>query len=141
MPVKRTIIVWGEGTRREYPAASAISPGDYVVINSSGAALRLGTAKLRGQNMFAIENEVFGKGVEVDYAANDRVLCEAVHSGMMVNVTIAAAATAIVIGDSLEAAADGTLRKFTDGVIIAVAEEAVDNSGGASKTRVRARIV
>lgn len=141
MPVKRTIIVGGEGLRYEYEAASAVSPGDLIIVNNLNKALRHATALGATPALFAIENEIFGKGVEVDYAAADRVLAEACHSGMLVNVNIAAAAPAIVIGDQLESAGDGTLRKKTTGVAIAVADEAVDNSAGGSKTRVRARIL
>lgn len=139
---KRTIIAVGEGIRYEYEAASAVSPGDYVVINSTNKALRMGTALARRGLNFAIENEIFGKGVETDYAAGDRVLVESCTPGMGVNVTIAAGAAAIAIGDQLEAAADGTLRKLTTSTTpIAVAKEAIDNSGGASKVRILAELI
>lgn len=142
MPVKRTIIVGGEGLRYEYEAASAVSPGDLVITNNAGKVLRHATAAAKPGLLFAIENEIFGKGVEVDYAATDRVLCEACTPGMLVNVNIAAAAPAIVIGDFLESAGDGTLRKVaTAATALAVADEAVDNSAGGSKTRVRARLI
>lgn len=141
MPVKRTIIVGGEGLRYEYEAASAVSPGDLIITNSASKVLRHATAGGATEPLFAIENEIFGKGVEVDYAATDRVLCEACHSGMLVNYNVAPAAPAIVVGDQLESAGDGTLRKKTTGVAIAVADEAVDNSAGGSKTRARARII
>lgn len=142
MPVKRTIIVGGEGLRYEYEAASAVSPGDLIIINTVSKVLRHATAAANPGHLFAIENEVFGKGVEVDYAATDRVLCEACTPGMLVNVNIAAAAAAIVIGAFLESAGDGTLRTVaTAATAVAIAEEAVDNSGGATKTRIRARLI
>lgn len=142
MPIKRTIIAMGEGTRVEYEAHAAISPGDLVTVLSTGKVQRHAVAAARPGSVFAIENELFGRGVDVDYAAGDRVLCEACYAGMEVNVTIAAAAAAIVIGDFLESAGDGTLRKVAlAATAIAVAEEAVDNSAGVTKTRVRARLI
>jgi predicted RecA/RadA family phage recombinase len=142
MPIKRTIIAMGEGERVEYEAASAISPGDLVIVNSAGKVLRHATAATKPGHLYAIENEIFGKGTDVDYAAADRVLCEACKSGMQVNVTIAASALAIAIGDFLESAGDGTLRRVAlAATAMAVAEEAVDNSAGVTKTRVRARLI
>lgn len=141
MPTKRTIIAAGEGKRYEAEAASAVSPGELVQLNSTGLALRHATALARAAPMFAIENEIFGKGVEVDYAAGDRVLIEHCDSGMEVNVMIPANAAAIVIGDYLESAGDGTLRKKTTGVELAQAVESFNNSAIASKTRIRARIL
>jgi hypothetical protein len=142
MPVKRTIMASGEGVRYEYEAQAAITPGDLVMVISTNKAQRHATAGQKVGALFAIENEIFGKGVDVDYAAGDRVLTEACTPGMMVNATIAAAASAIVIGDFLESAGDGTLRKtVTAANAIAVADEAVDNSAGGTKTRTRARII
>lgn len=140
MPVKRTIICSGEGLRYEYTAGAAITPGDLVIVNSSGAAVVHATAGGATAPLFAIENEIFGKGVDSDYAADDRVLVEACHSGMGVNVNIAAGAAAIVRGDGLESAGNGTMRKLAAGTRIATAEEAVDNSASGTDTRIRARI-
>lgn len=141
MPVKRTIIAAGEGDRYEFMADAAVSPGDLIIQTTTGC-IRHATAAAKPGALFAIENEIFGNGVEVDYAANDRVLAEACEPGMMVNVTIAPAAAAIVAGNFLESAGNGTLRYVvTAATAIAVADEAVDNSAGGTKTHVRARII
>lgn len=141
MPVKRTIIASGEGLRYEYTAGGAVTPGDLIIVNSSNAAIRHATAGGVAESMFAIENEIFGNGTNTDYATNDRVLAESCHSGMQVNVSIAAAAAAIVIGDQLESAGDGSLRKKAAGTALATAMEAVDNSAGGTKTWCLARIL
>lgn len=137
----RTIIASGEGLRYEATAEAAITPGDLVMMISTGNVQRHGTAAQKVPAWFAIENEIFGRGVEVDYAAADRVYYEACTPGMQVNVTIAAAAAAIVVGDRLESAGNGTLRKTTTVAnAIATAMQAVDNSAGGSKVRILARI-
>lgn len=142
MPIRRVIVAQGEGKRYEYNAASAITPGDLVQLLSDGTIQRQGTALLKVNTLFAINAEFFGKGVnDYTYAALDRVPCEHVFQGCLVNVTLAANAAAIVIGDMLEAAADGTLRKMTTGVPLAQAVEAVNNSANGSKTWCLARII
>lgn len=141
MPVKRTIIVGGEGHRYEYVSAGAVTPGDLIILGSAGTVVRHATAGGNTERLFAIENEIFGTGTDVAYASGERVLAEACTPGMMVNVTLAAAAAAIVVGDQLEAAGDGTMRKKNTGIALAVALEAVDNSGGSGKTWCLARIL
>jgi hypothetical protein len=141
---KHTVILKGRGIRKEAIAGGAIQPGDLLTVNSSGQFIRHATAKGPARRLFAVENELFGKGIDTNYASTDNVLAEDCYSGMEVQCNIAAGAAAIVKGDLLESAGDGTLRKRTAesqlttgnytytsaGVAIAQAEEAIDNSGG-----------
>lgn len=151
MPTKRTIICGGEGARYEYMADAAITPGDLIVPTATGCA-RNAVADTPVGALFAIEDEIFGRGINagsgyaslnngVDYAAADRVLAEACTPGMLVNANLAAGAAAIIIGDYITAGAAGTIKKGVVATALAMAEEAVDNSGGATPTRIRIRII
>lgn len=149
MSTPRTIIAVGTGVRREAEAGGAITPGDLIVLNSSGQAIRQDIAGAKAAPQFAIENEIYGHGVYNNgtlhaYASGDRVLTEVMHPGNEVYATVAAGAAAIALDDPLDAAGDGTLKKASaenTAGIIARAAEAVDNSGGGSKTHIRVAIV
>lgn len=151
--MSNTIILTGRGIRQEGVANGAITPGDLIEMDGTGASptvARHSTAASNAVRVFAVENEVVGKEMTVDYATGDNVLFEAVHSGQTVQATVAAAAPAIVRGDFLESAGDGTVRvavadTATDTAqreaIVAVALEDVDNSGGGAKVWIRAMVV
>lgn len=112
MPTARaTIVIVGRGFRKEAVAAAAITPGDLVEFTSALKYQRHSVAGGKAVKTFAVENELFGKGIATAYAANDRVLVESCHAGMEIYATLAANAAAIVAGDLLESAGDGTLRK------------------------------
>ena len=153
MSEARTIRAMGVGNRKEYVAAGAtgvavIDPGDLVVLDSDGKVARNAVAGAKVMPMVAIENELFGvaiynAGVIVSYKGGDRVSTETAKTGDELRLTVAAGAGAIAVGDPLSAAADGTVVKASGvGIVgvIAYAQEAVDNSGGATKTHIRAAI-
>lgn len=158
----RTIFLKGqpEGKRREAVANAAIKPGYLCEYMSSGNVRKHATAGGNAYSLFAGENELFGDDIDTSYATNDRALLWHATPGDEINALVAAAASAIVIGDLLDSAGDGTLRKYTapsqavaEGgsasytiapkVLgpIAVAMEAVDNSGGSSEARIRVMIL
>jgi hypothetical protein len=132
-----TINLKGRPQRREAAAAGAITPGHYITYNSSGQFVAGGTTLLAHPRIFAAENELLGNGVDVAYAAGDRVLAWHCGPGDEVWGLLAAAATAVVIGSDLEFKADGTVGLRTTGVLIGVALNAVDNSAGGSPARVK----
>jgi hypothetical protein len=133
----RTILLKGRNIHEERVAAGTITPGHFLQLNSAGTVQVNSTALVDKVRIVAVENELEGLGIDDNYAANDLVQYEILHGGMEVNALVAAAAPAIVIGDSLELAADGTVRKLTTGVCVAQAIQAVDNSGGGSPARIR----
>lgn len=143
------IVLKGRGKRYEGVANAAITPGDLVTVLATGKLARHAVAGGRAMRLFAIYNYMVGKDRTMDYAANDWVQADDVEPGSEVNATVAAGAPAIVIGDNLESAGDGTLRKHVvaDSVdpstvaLIGVAVEALDNSAGGTKARIRARIL
>lgn len=139
----------------EHEAGGTIKPGHLIMLNSSNKVVVHATAGGTAAADFALENYLVGKGIDTAYASTDLVLHKIFGPGDQVNAIVAASASAIVIGDFLESAGDGTLRKVvaqndTDGTgapeirthkVIARALEAVDNSGGDAPVRIMVEIV
>jgi hypothetical protein len=149
MPVYRTIIASGEGSRYEYMADAIVTPGDLIAPTATGC-IRNATPDAAVSAMFAIENEIFGRGINpgsgyasinnpVDYAAGDRVLAEVCTAGMRVNANVATGAAAIVRGDPITAGPAGTVKKGTVANQIAIADE--DLASPTAPTRIRILIV
>jgi len=111
----RTILLKGQaqGKRREAVANAAITPGHLCEYMSTGNVRKHATAGGEAYPLFAAENEVFGGEIGTDYVAEERALLWHATQGDEINALVAAAAVAVVIGDRLESAGDGTLRKFT----------------------------
>ena len=146
----RTIIVKGSGVHKEHQAAAAVSPGHLVEMASATTVQVHSTAAGNAVAAFARENEIFGSDVNTAYAVNDRVLYTVLPPGAEVYARVAAGATAIAVGDFLESAGDGTLRRVATSAstsqaqrasVVAQALEAVDNSGGASEAFIKVQIV
>lgn len=135
----RTIILVGKETaiQKELIAGGTITPGHLVAINSAGKWVVHPTAGGDAIRAFAVEYDINGKGIDDNYVANDWCLAMIVRGGSEVNALVAAAAPAIAVGDYLESAGNGTVRKFTTGKIIGQALQAVDNSGGGSSVRLQ----
>lgn len=151
----RTILLVGKqfSIMKELPAGGTITPGMLVAMNSAGKWVAHPTAAGAAVPAFAQEYEINGKGIDDNYVSGDDVLTWIVPSGAEVNALVAASATAIAVGDYVESAGDGTVRKATaasgltvpsgggtvvlPGQIIGQALEAVDNSGGATTARIR----
>jgi len=149
--ITRAAILKGKehGAMKELVAAGAITPGHLVAINSAGKYVVHGVAKGAGPHIFADMNTIVGLGLDDAYAANDFVQAWTLQPGAEVNALVAAGAAAIAIGDQLESAGDGTLRKKTpesqlgsgtfaytsEGHVVAVALVALDNSAGGSAAR------
>jgi hypothetical protein len=128
------------------------------MLNSAGKVVVHATAKAQCAKMFAFENELANydgtsgtnHSVDTAYASGDLVYYGVPTGGAEVYGLVAAGADAIVVGDLLESAGDGTLRKLTAasqlttgnytytpaGAAIAKALEAVDNSGGSDPARI-----
>lgn len=150
-----TILLKGRGIRKEAIAGGTITPGDLVTLNSAGQLIRHATAKGANLRMFAVENDLVGKGIDDNYVVNDYAQAEILPAGGEVLAFVAAAASAIVIGDYLESDGAGGLRKLTpasqsgttpfavvtEGRAIAQAIQAVDNSGGAARARIKVTLL
>lgn len=110
----RTIDLNGSALNKELNAAGAITPGHLLVRDGSGTVVVHATAGGRAQAMFARENDLQGDDITVAYASGDLVQMLFFPKGGEVNALVAAAAPAIVVGDFLESAGDGTLRVPVD---------------------------
>ena len=111
-----------------------INPGHLV----KGVATILKHASAKGacSRTFALERDELGKGIDnlyggttgyagtAFYQVADTVKVGSFAPGMRVNALIASG-QAIAADDFLESAGDGTLQKYTNGVIIGRAMEAV----------------
>jgi hypothetical protein len=160
-----TILLKGRGFRKEKVAGGTITPGHLVASNSSDQLVVHATAAGHAQAMFAVEAEhlsalggtgynTSGGTIDDNYSSGDFVQSEILDAGCHVYALVAAAASAIVIGDALESAGDGTLRKRTPfsqngsapydvteaGWVVAYALEAVDNSGGGAPARIKVEV-
>lgn len=152
---QNTIQLKGAGLRKEAPAGGAITPGHLITRNSSNAFVVHDAAADPAVAMFALENELFGKEITQAYASGEQVLAWVPEKGGEVYALVAAGASAIVVGDYLESAGDGTLRKVTAfaqsgtspfavtaaGYPVARALKAVDNSGGSAPVRIEVEVL
>jgi hypothetical protein len=145
----KTILIKGSAVRKEGIAGGTITPGHLVHRNSSNQFVVHPTAAATAMRAFAMENEVVGGDINDTYAANDTILVAYPAPGSEVYALVPASAAAIVIGDTLESAGNGMLRKATTDAAtddtqrnssIGKALEAVDNSGGGSPARIKIEV-
>ena len=123
---------------------ATVTPGEFLVLDG-GDIEPHGTAAGSGfLPMVAVENiykTVSGtKAIDTTYAATE--LCRYVipQRGDKVYAWIEAGNAAVVEGAALESGASGNLQTATTGQVLAYAAEAVDNSGGGSRVRIRVTI-
>ena len=145
----RTIVV-RDNPYIEAPAAAALSPGHLLEFATDGDLQKHSTAASNAAPIFARENDIIGDDADEAYAAGDNVLAYHARGGDLVYARVAASAAAIVRGNYLESAGDGTLRVLTADAatdqgqrssVIATAEEAVDNSAGGSEAWIKIRVL
>jgi len=96
----------------EYAAASVIVPGNLIELSSSGTVQNHSTEGGNALPMFALEDELQGKGIEDAYAAADRVQCWVAQPGEIVYARLADGES-VAIGDFVESNGDGTVKKHT----------------------------
>lgn len=129
-------------------AATIITPG-MLLEESSGTVGFHSAAAANTNKLFAQANLITAGSIDTDYAPGETVCYLAYRTGDEVNALVAAAAPAIVDGDALESAGDGTVRKVvTDAAtddtqrdsIVGYAMVDVDNSGGGTSVRIALRV-
>lgn len=144
-----TIILKGDGCRKEGKASGAITPGHLVEFGGANDLQVHSTAASTARKAFAVENDLIGNGIDTAYALGDQVQYNVFKSGDEVYALVAAAAAAVTKGAALESAGDGTLciqtvDAATDNTqrnsVVAYALEAVDNSGGGTAARIKVEV-
>lgn len=149
MATPKTILLKGDGLYKEALAGGAITPGHLIDRNSSNQFVVHATAAGNAYPMFALEDEAQGKDITDAYASGEIVNAVIPQKGAEIYAIVAAAAPAIAIGDELESAGNGTVRKVATTAVaqsnlrrvIGRALEAVDNSAGGSAVRLKIEIV
>lgn len=124
----------------EFVAGGTITPGmllDISATNTVTAATGAGTLPV-----FALEDELQGKGIDNKYASGDPVQCWIPYRGDIVNA-ILKSNNKVVVGDGIASNGDGKVKKAgTSDTPIGFAVTAVDLTGsGATDARVLVRII
>ena len=136
-----TISPTGEAYEQfEALANAAITPGQLVELLSTGKVQKQATAKVDAERAVAIEDYLQGNDIADDYSAGAVVMYRIFKRGRLVSL-ILADGESVAIGDELEAALAGEVQKFTDGVKLFVAVNAVDASDSATTDVADRRIV
>lgn len=144
------VIGHNQALYKEADVAEAITPGHLVALNAHGKLIKhatAGAAAAAGANAqgivrVAVENDIFGGGIDDAWAINDRGIFQPLDTGCEFMALVAAGATAIAYNDLVESAGNGTVRRTTIVAnAIGRATEAVDNSGGATPVRLRVEVL
>lgn len=150
------VILRGDAKVKSGVAGAAITPGALIDAGNEAAIVVHAGAGLNAEKTFALEQDYIGQGVTTNIVVGDNMQYASFDSGSEVACLIAVGAGAIVAGDYLQSAGDGTLQKFVPqlvdvGATIAVtvqplvivgrAREAIDNSAGSAVVRIRVAIV
>lgn len=117
----KSVLLRGHPAFRVGKANAALTPGHLIEQMSTGNYRKHATAGQHTQALIAREEEYTGGDLDTAYASNDHLPFYAAKPGDQFYMIVAAGAAAIAIGDYLESAGDGTLRKRV---------ALVDNSGG-----------
>ncbi len=124
----------------EYKAGATITPGMLIEINGSNAAVvATGDGSLP---IFALEDELRGKGIGDTYSSGDPVQCWIPYRGDVVN-GILKSGKKVSVGTGVASNGDGKLKQAGTGDhVIGYAIKAVDLTGsGATDARVLVRIL
>lgn len=144
------VIGHNEALYKEADVAEAITPGHLIALNASNQMIKhnvAGPVAAAGANIqnsvrVAVENDLFGKGIDDAWAVNDRGIYQVLDTGAEFMALVAAAAPAIALHDYVESAGDGTVRKTTVlGNAVGRATVAVDNSAGGTAVRLRVAVL
>ena len=129
----------------EMVASAAVTPGMLLIIESTGKVKAHNQADKDAFPIFALEDELQGKGIDDAYAANAPVQCWIPYRGDIVNA-ILADGQKVVIGDPLTSDGYGRLKKHVTDTgastvpwtvypeqIVGYAAEALDLSGSSGE--------
>jgi len=130
----------------EWPAEAAITPGMLIELISKNTVRKHATSSgTVTPKMWALEDELQGKGITDAYATGDQVQCWVTVPGEQVYALLADGENAS-IGEKLVSNGDGYLKCFAgdsayEEAIVAIALEAIDRStSSGGDTNVTGRI-
>lgn len=141
-----TIALKGNPIFKEGVAASAMKPGHLIVSRprwgSQNGSCTLPASSAVVVNGVVLEDDIHGKGITDAYATNDNVRYGVFSKGSEVLLRVAAGAAAIAASAPLKVMSTGTVLTgiVNTDRIVAVALEAVDNSGGATEVFITCEI-
>ncbi len=108
----KTIAIKGTELRKEYVANAALSPGHLIELMSTNKVRKHATDAGNASPMFALENDLVGKGIGDAYVASEVVQCGFFQKGSEVLAWLSAGEN-VVIGAILDSAGDGLLDEYT----------------------------
>ena len=127
----------------EAEASEAITPG-MLVDRASATTVEKNdvVGDGNGKVEVAVENDIFGKGADDDYAAGETVISQVLRACCeFMGLVAAADAAAIVFDDWVTTAAGGFVTKGTKANAIGKARQALDNSAGGAAARLRVQVI
>ncbi len=121
----------------EMTSVGVITPGMLVEIDSAGEVQAHSSGGGDVIPMYALEDELQGKSIDDDFAADDKVQVWIPYRGDIIYALVADGED-IAIGDYLTSNGDGTLKEDTGSdTLVAQAIEAVTPSGADGRCQVR----
>lgn len=118
-------------------AAAAVTPGHLIELTAADQVQAHATAAgVLAARLFALENQIANQGIDDVYAIGDRVIFQQCLPGDIVYAVLENLGN-VAIGAFLESNGAGELQARTTGEAVAIAIEAVDASGGASRIKVQ----
>lgn len=126
----------------EYAAGGTITPGHLVALNSDGEVIVHATEAGVILPMFALEDELQGKGIDDTYKEDDRVQVWIPGRGDEVYALLAANES-VNIGDYLVSKGGGTLKKLASNTVAdsQIIGFAVEAAGSVNVERVIVKII
>jgi hypothetical protein len=126
-----------QGQYKEVDAAEAITPGHVVMENAAGKGIKntLAGSALATVNV-AVENDIFGKGIDDPYAVNDRLIYQTLNAGHEFMGLAPAGTGAIAYNDPVTTDAAGGIVLGTAANMIGRARTPV-GAGTVAPTRIR----
>jgi hypothetical protein len=132
----------------EYVAdtGATITPGMLLKLADTGKVVPHDVAGGSAEKIFALEDELQGRGIDDNYVDGDPVQCWVAGRGDQVYAILTTSQT-VAIGDLLESNGDGHLREYTGTSagaaeypesIVGVALEAATTTSATSRIRIRA---
>jgi len=137
----KTITLIGDPIHKEYKAAAAITPGMLCELASTGKGQAHSTAGGTAQKMFALEDELRGKGIGDAYTTDNMAQFGIFNPGDEVYALLANGEVTVV-GSKLESNGDGYMRVVDADAsvgdiavqsVVLIAMEVLDMSGSSGE--------